>query len=312
MPNVKRDLFCSALLALCVPFSAIAQEPAAPTPLGPPVEPVHAWSSELLDPAGLTRFHLTTRATFGDGESVFSDSSAMSIEGRVQFRFTPGFAASVTLPIGIRTSEGPTSGTLGNIALGAMLGGDLSDQPGMLIRAAGGLDVYLPSASEDDDPIIARSNTAVAAIRSYEPMLYIPKLFSFRARGHVDMTIDIFNAALELGVTPGFDLHDEGGALVLLSMAARMSLALGTVEPFLEVANTRQIAGDGAIRPPLLITPGLRLHIADVFDPAIFVSFNFEESSAVIFGIDLAAALRPGPEKPSREKKDSHEDFLDF
>ncbi len=302
---------CSALLALCVPFSAGAQEPVRDATLGPRVEPVRAWSAELLDPAGLTRFHLTTRATFSDGDSVFSDSSAAAYEARAFFRFTPGISASIVAPVGVRTADAGNHAAFGNVGLGFIIGGILSEGPGKLFRLAGGFDAYLPTATLADDGGVAQRYSAVPAIRSYEPMLYVPKLFSMRVRGHVDVTIESFTAELELGLVPGFDLRDEGGALLLFSAAVRGSFQLGAVEPFLEIANTRQIAGDGAISPPLLITPGVRFHIADIFDPAIFFSLNFEEPAAVIFGLDLATVLRP-QSKAKRQEKADHDDFLDF
>jgi hypothetical protein len=67
------------------------------------------------------------------------------------------------------------------------------------------------------------------------------------------------------------------------------------LEPFLEMGSAIQLAGEndlGELSTPFLLTPGVRFHFFGL-DPAIFVSFNFEEASAIIFGIDLAGALRP-------------------
>ena len=80
----------------------------------------------------------------------------------------------------------------------------------------------------------------------------------------------------------------------MIGATGRLSGRISEVfEPYVEVGCTPQVAGPGEIAPPFQVTPGLRLHIADLFDPAIFVSFNFIAPSAVIFGVDLASVLRP-------------------
>ncbi|MEQ9500915.1 MAG: hypothetical protein RIT81_28860 [Deltaproteobacteria bacterium] len=256
-----------------------------------PPRPAVGWSTELLDPIGLTRFHLTSRG-------IFASRTGFGVEAKVQFRVADGVALSATLPFAIDESDG----TVGNIAAGFTWAGTSGDHA-QGFDFGGGLDVYLPVAGKNV------GNGLIAALRAYEPMLYVPDLFSFRTRGYAAYRTPQFFAALELGLVPAFSLEGEGGTSFLLSAAGRVGATLGAVEPFLEVAAAPQIAGDGEIAPPLLVTPGVRFHIADIFDPALFVSFNFVEASAIIVGLDLALAFRPG--EKDRLEKSYEDDFLD-
>ncbi|MEQ8273874.1 MAG: hypothetical protein RMA76_40445 [Deltaproteobacteria bacterium] len=277
------------LLSVCfttaTPAHAQSDKPKAPP------RPAVGWSTELLDPIGLTRLHLTSRA-------VFANKTGYAVEGKVQFRLTDGMALSATLPFAIDASDG----TVGNITAGFTWAGTSGDHAEGF-DFGGGLDVYLPVAGKNV------GNGLVAALRAYEPMLYVPDLFSFRARGYAAYRTPRFFAAAELGLVPAFYLEGGGGTAILLSAAGRVGATLGSVEPYLEVAATPQIAGDGEIAPPLLVTPGVRFHIADIFDPALFVSFNFVEASAIIVGLDLALAFRPG--EKDRLEKSYEDDFLD-
>lgn len=260
---------------------------------------------DRLDPFGISHFHLVTRGMFKNG-------SAWSAEGRVRVRLTDGVAIAAVVPVGVRagSTDADTQAFAGNVALGVSFGGLLSEGSGTQLDAAGGLDVYLPTApsSEDRGVLIARST--VAAIRSSEPQLYIPRLFAARARGHFGVTIDRFNAQVELGLVPGGTVDRDGVFVLLASFAFRTSVHLGVLEPFLEADCTPQIAGDGDISPPWWITPGVRLHLADSFQPALFASVNFVESSAVIVGLDLAGMFRPA-KVTAREDRDDRDDFLD-
>jgi len=85
--------------------------------------------------------------------------------------------------------------------------------------------------------------------------------------------------------------------------------AAPSFEPYLEVGAATQLFGDGEIRPPLMITPGVRLHLADIFDPALFISINPIVAPAVIFGVDLATIIRPTRYfRPEPELGDTLED----
>lgn len=273
---------------------------------------ISAWSTDLVDPAGLTRVHLTTRAMFSDGKSAFAAGSAWSYEAHGSVRLTEGWAASAMIPLGMRLSAGgaQTKTFFGNAGVGITGGGYLTNGPGPLLRIAGGLDVFFPTAPEPTDLAAADAQGLIAAIRSYEPYLYVPKLLSFRLRAHSDVEIDIFTGELELGLIPAVTLSTRKDFVMLFSAAVRGSADVSeTIEPYFEIACTPQIGGKGDISPPLLLTPGVRFHIADIFDPAIFFSFNFVEPSAIVFGVDLATVVRPTKEE--RKVRDTDE-FLNF
>jgi len=293
------------LLASATPPAAAA-EPAAVAP--PPLE-VRPWSTDLVDPAGMSRFHLITRAAFGDGRSANSGASAWSYEARAHVRLTEGVALSAVLPLGLVAGRGAEGAAffLGNIGAGVTVGGNLTEadkQP--RFRLAGGFDVYAPTSS--DDPINQDILSTVASVRSYETQLYISKALSFRLRGMGELQLDMLTLSLEVGFIPVVSLaKDADGFALLFGGIGRVSAAVTPFfEPYLEVGGATQMAGAGEVKPPLLITPGLRFHIAEVFDPALFVSINFVQASAVVVGIDLAFVIRP-----SREKKRANVDLFE-
>ncbi len=282
--------------------SGWVEPPAAPPKLG-------AWSTDLLDPDGLTRFHLTTRGLFSDGAQAISGSMAWSYEARAHIRLTKGIALSGVVPISHSIPEFErTRIVFGNVGIGGVFGRQLSTDP-LAIRLGGSLDLYFPTSPKPEVGTIAR-DTLVTAFRAYEPQLYVPRLFSARIRAHADFTIEPLTLEGELSLIPGATIGPTAQFVMLFSAAGRVSARLGSVfEPYLEAACAPQIAGAGEIAPPLLITPGLRLHIADSFDPAVFVSFNFVATSAVIFGVDLAAVVRPSTsaQEASAKRRGFHE-----
>ncbi len=287
-----RTAVCLFVVTLLAARAAVAQESGGEVEVQkPPPRPAIGWSGELVDPIALTRFHLTTRG-------VFANKTAFALEGRAQLRITEGFALSATLPIAI----GDSDGGLGNLSAGATFATTFGDHA-TGVDVGGGLDVYAPTATANV------GDGLVAALRAYEPMLYVQDLLSFRARGYFAYRTPDFHAALELGLVPGFYLEGSGDAVLLLSAAGRVGATLGVFEPYLEVGAAPQIAGVGEIAPPLLVTPGVRLHIGEIFDPALFVSFNFATASAVIVGLDLAVVIRPS--ERNRLEKSYDDDFLD-
>lgn len=269
------------------------------------------WSNELLDPAGLSRANVVTRAMFSDGTSVFSGASAWSLELQMSLRIVDGIAVSATLPLGVRVLEAPgtSQAFLGNIGLGFSAGAPVSLGPDVQLRFGGGLELFLPTSSEQNDT----GWSAVAAMRAYTPQLHIPQLLSARLRGHVDLTFDVFRAEVEVGVSPGGTLGWEE-LMVLFSGAGRVSVQTSeALEAFLEVGATTQLAGDGEIATPFLLSPGVRLHVTELFQPALFASFNFIDPAAIIFGVDLGGALSPSAKKPSvRRSHGQVRDELDF
>ncbi len=290
-----------AWLPLVLALSAQAEEPLAP----PELEKVRPWATDFVDPAGLTRFHLVTRTAFT------SAVNAWSYEARGHIRLTRGVALTAVLPVGLTAGRENVDayGFVGNIALGLTVGGALLEGPGPYLRMAGGFDVYAPSSPVDEATYGERST--VAALRAYEPQLYLSRTLSFRGRVLVELDLEPVTFAAELGLVPALAIGgDRDGFGLLMSGAGRVAARLGTVfEPYLEVGATTQIAGDGEIAPPLVLTPGFRLHLAEAFSPALFVSVNFVVPEAVIIGLDLAAVVRPGPERKTRARE--RDNFFD-
>jgi hypothetical protein len=285
------SLFTSTAL-IVAPLRAIAEPPDASPNI----------SSELLDPDGRTRGHFVTRASFADDQKTFSSSAVWSFEARIHLRITEGLAATVVLPFGY--VDLPAPGTqqffFGNFALGVAGGGRFhlagdsnTESPGPILRLGGGLEAYAPTAPRpngSDARFLAEQ--AVAGIRSYEPELYVGDVMSFRARVHADISINIVTCEIELGLAPAFTLTSESSFLMWFSGAGRVSLRpIDEVEPYLEMGSAVQIVGNNRLSPPFLITPGVRFHLWNV-DPALFASFNLADAKQIIFGVDLAGALR--------------------
>ena len=294
-------------------LALFAAQPAGETGDGitaaPPREVVRSWATDMVDPAGLTRFHLTTHATFADATSAFSGDTTWAIEARGHVRLTPGVALSAVVPVGVTTRD-DAYGFFGNLALGLSVGGTVHSQDTLFVRLGGAFDVYLPTAS--GDPVRFFEHGAVAAVRAYEPMLYLPSSLSFRGRFSGEVDVGPLAVAAELGLTPSVSLaEDAKGFALLFGLASRVSVTVvPSFEPFLELSAVTQVAGDGELAPPGLLTPGVRLHLAEAFDPAIFVSFNFVAAHAVIIGLDLATVIRPAPETAKRRKLD-RDDFFE-
>jgi hypothetical protein len=271
--------------------------------------PVPSVSMELLDPQGLTRAHVVTRAILTEG----ADVQRWSFEARANVRIIRGLSLSAVLPFGLLV-PGPGAENqffFGNLEVGVAGGGQLLiggvDEPSFAL--GGALDIYAPTAKEPapSQLELASAQAAIASMRAYEPQLYLSNTMSFRTRLLGRFRISMFTAELELGVVPGFSLDSRSDFSMLFGAGARFSvLPIRSVEPFLELGGTVQVSGPGELSPPFLVTPGVRFHISDTLDPAIFVSFNFVDSGAVILGIDLAGALRP-----SVRGGDDVEDFFD-
>src|SRR5215813_4384153 len=92
-------LLASALLALPA-RAAFAQSTHTPSAWfeGKRPDMVPELSTELVDPTGLSRFHLVTRATFTDGSKVFSSNTVWSFEARAHIRVIEGLALHAVLP----------------------------------------------------------------------------------------------------------------------------------------------------------------------------------------------------------------------
>jgi len=266
----------------------------------PPLAELGVWSTDLIDRDGLSRFHFVTRATFSDGESPFSGASAWAYEARVHVRLLQGVALSAVVPVGLVLGHGDNRLLFGNVAAGVTVGGKIADAGDFRLRIGGGFDTYAPTSS--GDPEAAAELGLVASLRSYETQLFIPQTLSFRFRAFVEASQDRFTFSAEAGLVPAISLaRREQGVTTLFAGAIRANMAVSAFfEPYIEVGGSTALGGVGDVHPPLMFTPGARFHIADVFDPAVFVTFNFVAGSAIMFGVDLASVTRPMHQKRDR------------
>lgn len=323
----RRGAAIAIAIAGALTSTSARAQPTTPPPGNDAVRPqepqpqlkVSSWATDELDPIALTRVSLVTRATFSDGENVFSKVSAWSLEGRAHLRLNDAIALAATVPVG--AISGPGDGAklfFGNLAVGITGGSDVKGIEGpsglgaLKLRVGGGFDGYLPTAPLPKSLVMGLGQEIVSAFRAYEPQLYIPKMLSFRLRGHIEASTDVYTAAFELGLVPGFTLYDNntGFELLLSAMARASALVTPVFEPFLEIACTPQIAGAGHIGPPLLVTPGARFHLGNTFNPSVFASLNFVAAKVIVFGVDLATLIPSGPEgkKAQRGGADEFDD----
>jgi len=271
---------------------------------------------DLLEPLGTSRLQLVSRGIFSDGNSVFSSNAAWSMEARFHLALGEHFGITGVLPFGIvNPGAGETKVFLGNIAIGAAGGGaiDLVDPvespTPIRLRLGGATELYLPSAPTGSDVTVA-AESLLAALRAYEPQLYVPNLLAVRARAHASLSVGNLTAQLELSFVPGALVKAQGDAVFLIGAAGRVAYEVTpVVEPFLEMGATTQVSGAGQIRPPFMLTPGVRLNVTNLLRPAFFMSVNFVSSKALMFGIDLAAAM-PKDELKTRGVADDPADFL--
>lgn len=256
---------------------------------------------ELLDPRGQSRFHLISRASFDDGEKTFSQTSIWSFEARANIRIRPGLSLSATLPFGLWV---PKPGQekkflLGNLSLGLaggfrLLLGTATDRPAPRLFFGGAFEVYAPTAPHpDDDPRMLMAEASIARSRAYEPQLYLSDRLWFRGRGLIGLEIWRVNAEAEIGIVPGIVLAKSSKLEMYVSAAGRLRVVLWPeVEPFIE-AGTALAIKNIEENTPFMLTPGIRFHLSNTFDPAIFASFSLSDGpSRILFGVDLAGALR--------------------
>lgn len=299
-------------------------------------------SPELVGVAGLSRFHLTTRATGGlpaqpatgaSGEA-FSDEMRWTIVPTAHFRIMKGLTLDAALPFGVHTPPGENSFVLGNLSFGVSGGGHFwlgTPNPDTItprLGIGGAFDVLAPTASFTGE---ARCRIAlgvcspVGALRglhAFQPELFVDEAMFFRARLHLELIVARFTAEAELSLSPGFTVVGDTDALMLLGWSTRLSYKAGAyVEPYVVLGNSQHVVGKQDVLPRLAadlslitidgrdystnvhVTLGLRGHFHS-FDPALFVTIDAADG-IVIFGLDLAGAFRPEP-----RGKDETKDFL--
>ena len=269
-------------------------------------------STDLMDPTGNTRLHITTRGTFSIPDDVFSDNSVWTFNLQAFLRIKKGWAVHASLPFGLfAPSAGTNEFVFGNFRVGTAFGFDFRLQPqkrdvrSARLRIGGGLDVYAPTTAQPDAGTNLIGDAIIASLRnvhSFEPELFISDAMFFRFRAHAQVSFSILTIETELGLSPGFTTVADSDALMLVSWGARISAKPTYLfDPYLEAASSFHVAGKADpdflagnlgrnYTTPVWITPGVRFHFGPV-DPAFFVSLNADEF-AVLFGIDLAGAAR--------------------
>jgi len=293
-------------------------------------------STELISVEGLSRFHLTTRMTPGMPDDAFSDDLRWTFVPAAHIRIRRGMTLDATLPMGaFIPSPGENSFILGNLSVGVSGGGHIylgtphPDRTTLRLGLGGAFDLLAPTASatgEDFCQVALEVCDRVSSVRNlhaYRPEMYVDGAMFVRARFHAELSVSVFTAELELALTPGVDITKDPEArfLMLVGWAARASVKAGPyVEPYLELANAQHVAGKNQIinaapdltitsitgrdlSTPVMVTLGLRGHFRN-FDPALFASIDASDG-LVIFGLDLAGALRPTP-----RRGDETRDFL--
>ena len=271
----------------------------------------------LLDGSAETRFHLTTRARFSEGEESFGPGSTWGFELKVLGRVLDGLALGVVLPFALDAPRGSGSevGLVGNLRVSlAASAGRLrlgARDTGPSLGLTFGLDAYAPTGSSPDsgcsDRSICPNAARAAALSAYEPELYLRDAVMGRPRAQLDLQAGAFRAAIEAALVPGIYALGprEGDAFLRYGFASRLSLDVAaTAQPFVEV-----VAGGTLSHPPLVpgtaaarggfdpdaeriqVNVGTRLFAKD-FAPAVFATVEVEPA-VVFFGVDLAGVVRP-------------------
>jgi hypothetical protein len=295
---------------------------------------------------GFFEQELLLRVPNAEPQAARRDTMLGSAEITFVLRGTDHFSVAVTLPIGWEVTDGFDAIALyGNTKLGFNFGGEVqlpglqasqSTRPIPKIGLAGALEIYAPTAldvavQDCGARVFCSPMENLRQFRSLEPELWTNDAVWFRTRWHTDFRIDIVQFDLELGLTPGVTIQDQADFVLLANWATRAAvLPVPEVELFAELgASYGVVTPDDRVFPsapgvsdfigdvrtvdddldtPVRLILGTRLHLASAsFDPAIFVSFDFDQAN-VMFGLDLAGMIRSRPGERMRRETDP----LDF
>ncbi len=296
------------LLALVVAGPARAQE--APSYVERALagrNPPTSLSSELLDPTGRTRFHVTAQASFiEDGETFGDAGSSWAFEPFGAVRLAEGITVGGSLPFGVFSRPGTTEAVLGNLRLAGSAGASIpidsadTSLEGLRLHLAGGLDLHFPTHSEpgeacNDQRSLCPGSALIAGLRAYDPVAFRPHTTAARVRAQVGINWRGLRLATEGAVIPGVQVSgpDEGTAFLEFAWAVRASAVIEQlVEPFAELlsSGTSLVPDQSALQRRHLAL-GVRLHFVEL-RPAVQVTIDLEQGAA-FFGIDIATVLRP-------------------
>lgn len=216
-----------------------------------------------------------------------------------------------------------------------------SGRPVPKVGLVGALEIYAPtaldlSATDCGGRVFCSPMENLRQFRALEPELWTNDAVWVRARWHTDFRIEIIRVDLELGLTPGVTIEREADFVLLANWAFRAAaLPVPELELFAEVGASYGVVTPDRVFPsspglasylqqltdavggasietnldtPVRLTLGSRLHLAQAsFDPALFVSFDFDDARVMV-GLDLAGMVRARP--GARLRKDL--DPLDF
>jgi len=214
-----------------------------------------------------------------------------------------------------------------------------STRPVPKVGLAGSLDFYLPTAIDTDPSACGRTRSFcrpmlnLRSFRALEPELWTNDAALVRGRWHTDFRFDIVQAEVELALSPGVTIEESADFVLLGSWATRFAvLPVPALELFTEIGASYGLVVpddrpfpappgfadsvdadasnpfDDDLDTPVRMTLGGRLHIVSAsFDPAIFVSFDFDDANVMV-GLDLAGMVRSRPSARQRRERDP----LDF
>ena len=241
------------------------------------------------------------------------------MEARLFAPATDDLTVTITLPLGIYDPGVPElrRAFFGNAAVGVVSGRRLrlamsaAPAASVTVDVGGSFELHVPSAPRARPGPLATTMTLMAAMRGYDVQLYLPRMFSGRVRGFAAARFDALRVSAELSVTPGTTVGQGSSRALIAGGAVWASYGLTSgIVPFIELAGAAELLGAVDVQSPFTVTPGVRLHIAEAFDPAVFVSFNFDRDRAIVVGLDLARASRENAWFARRESFD--DGFINF
>ena len=288
-----RLFFCTASLTL---FSLSEAQATPPLNIAEFPRP----SLDLMDTAPASRFQLTTRSLIGDGNSIPGEGSAHTFELSSYLSLGNGWAVIGYLPTAYVSSGliGRDEGFVGNIGAGVLqtfhfkLGEGVRDW----FLIGWGLELFAPTMSDNMSP--QGGPSLLASLRTAAPQLYLPAFFSTRTRFQVGFLSGRFRLLSEFHAVTGFFVAEPNGHASLLTVLGLAAVELTkSVDFYVHAASTTQASGESTIEPPFMLSPGFRFRIGDRFSLGTFTSINFESTTALIVGFDLAFVL------PSERKR---------
>ena len=272
-----------------------------------------------LDFLATPHFSFKARALLSGAGRLVARPSAWSLEGRLFAPATDDLTLAITLPLGLYDPGVPElrRAFFGNAAIGMVSGRQLQlplssgATTRLPVDVGGSFELYVPSAPRRRPGPLNTTMTLMAAMRGYDVQLYLPRMFSARFRGFAAARFEALRVSAELSLVPGTTVGSGSGGTLFVGGSAWAGYEVTqNVVPFVEISGAVEAIGATDVEAPFTITPGVRLHVANAFDPALFVSLNFARDRVIVLGVDLARASRENEWFARRQSFD--DGFLDF